>query len=257
MVDTSKPTGNAFLDSLSAPTRSVLLPTLQIGTLRRGQVLGEPGIRIEAVYFPIRSVVSTLTRMLDGGAVEVGLAGHEGMSGISLVYGTRESVHSTIVQVADSAYCLAADAFMQQLNDDAAFKERVLAYAGYSFVAATQFAACNRLHPIEERYARWILMADDRIGLEEFPLTQEFTAQMLGVRRAGVTVVAGTLSNAGLISYRRGHVSVLDRPALEDVACECYRAVNAELRRFMDYGPTHVSVAGLNRHADPRDRSSR
>ncbi len=216
-------------------------------SMQRGHVIAEPGARIKEVFFPIRTVISTLTRMLDGDAVEVGLAGHEGMSGVCLAYGMRESSHAMIVQIGDSAYGMGADAFVQQLNGDIELKERLLAYAGYSFIAATQFAACNRLHPIEERYARWLLMADDRIGSGEISLTQEFAAQMLGVRRAGVTVVAGTLSAAGLISYGRGHVTVLDRAGLEEAACECYRAVNTELHRFMGYGAVQVPVAALTK----------
>ncbi len=217
---------------------------LKTSALKRGYVVSEPGAAIQEVFFPIASVISTLTQMKDGAAIEVGLTGHDGLTGLALLYGARDSAHQTIVQIPDSAYCIGAHEFIQLLKQDAALKERAFAYAGYSFNAATQFAACNRLHPIEERYARWMLMADDRVGLNEFPLTQEFTAQMLGVRRAGVTVVAGTLSSAGLISYRRGFISVLDRPALEDVACECYRAVNTELH----------AVHGLRREADCNGR---
>jgi CRP-like cAMP-binding protein len=157
------------------------------------------------------------------------------MSPISSAYGSRISAHTTTVQIADSAFCMNADDFLAEMRNDAALRERMLCYAEYSFVAASQFAACNRLHPIVERYARWLLMADDRVGGEEFILTQEYSAQMLGVRRAGVTVVAGQMSEAGLLSYRRGHVVILDRERLADAACECYQAVNTELERLMHY----------------------
>ncbi len=220
-------------------------------------MLAEPAGLIEEIFFPVRSVVSTLTRMRDGGAVEVGLAGHEEMSAASVIFGDRVSPHSTIVQIANGAYVIGAELFLQELERDRRLKERVLSYAGYCFVAATQFAACNRLHPIEERFARWLLMANDRVGAEGFMLTQEFSAQMLGVRRAGVTVVAGTISNAGLISYHRGRITILDRAGLEDAACECYPAVNAELLRFMGYGAKQSSLQAFQSRPQRRRRQPR
>lgn len=238
-------TGNSLLDSFSASTRARLLPMLTLSQFKRGHVISEPCERIDEIAFPIGGVVSTVTRMRDGGSVEVGLTGHDGMSGVSVIFGDRVSPHSTLVQIADGSYTMPAKSLLHELESNAHFKARVRAYAGYSFVAATQFAACNRLHPIEERNARWLLMADDRVGGDPFVLTQEFSAQMLGVRRAGVTVVAGTLSNAGLIAHSRGHVSILDRAGLEDAACECYGAVNAELQRFMGYGPRRVSISSV------------
>ncbi|MEA2720765.1 MAG: hypothetical protein QOJ39_2629 [Candidatus Eremiobacteraeota bacterium] len=228
-------TGNLLLDSLAPGTAERLQSKLSLTHLTKGQVLGRTRMPVEAVYFPIRSIISTITQMADGDAVEVGIAGPEGMSSISLAYGNRTSAHMAIVQIADSAYCMSADEFVAELRTDAALRDRMLRYAEYSFGAATQFAACNRLHPIVERYARWLLMADDRVGGEEFLLTQEYSAQMLGVRRAGVTVVAGQMSEAGLISYRRGHVAILDRDRLAEAACECYDAVNTELQRLMHY----------------------
>jgi CRP-like cAMP-binding protein len=183
--------------------------------------------------------------MADGSAVEVGLAGHEGMSALSLAFGSRTTPHTTMVQIPNSAYSMPAEAFLSQLGLDRALNARVLSYAEYSFNAAAQFVACNRLHPVEERYARWILMAHDRVGEGEFMLTQEFTAQMLGVRRASVTVVAGAMSDSGLIAYRRGFISVLDRVALEEVACECYRVVNAELQRLLGYGARQSTIADI------------
>jgi CRP-like cAMP-binding protein len=230
-------TGNSFLDALPAQSLDALRPALIKMRLERALVLGKPGVRIDHIYFPVHSVISTVATMAGGESVEVGLAGHEGMSALSIVFGSRITPHYTIVQVPDSAHCLEVDTFLERMASDADLRPRVLAYAEYTFIAAAQFAACNRLHPIEERYARWLLMADDRVGRETFDLTQEFSAQMLGVRRAGVTEVAGTLSKAGLISYQRGHVRVLDRDGLKKAACECYHVVNGELLRLMGYGP--------------------
>lgn len=233
--DDTAPTGNSFIDSLPAPTRNQLRPMLARTSLPKGLVLAEPGVPIEQIYFPVRSVISTVTRMADGNAVEVGLAGHEGMSALSVVFGSRVSPHMTVVQIQDSAYSMGAQLFLDQMENDRRLKDRVLAYAEYTFTAAAQFAACNRLHAIEERYARWILMAADRTG-NDFMLTQEYSAQMLGVRRPGVTLVARSMSDAGLISYRRGHIAVLNRAGLEELSCECYAMVNGELRRLMGYG---------------------
>jgi CRP-like cAMP-binding protein len=183
-------------------------------------------------------MISTLTQMADGTAVEVGIAGHEGMSALSLSFGNRTSPHTTIVQISqpdNASYSMPADAFLAAQSDDRELHERCKAFGEYSFIAATQFAACNRLHPVEERYARWLLMADDRVGGGEFMLTQDFTAEMLGVRRASVTVVAGMLSTAGLIAYRRGHLQVRDLEGLRNTACECYQALDDELQRLLGY----------------------
>lgn len=229
------PTGNSFLDALPASTKSHLWPLLFRRALKRGVILAQPGNAFPNVYFPIRSVISTLTRMNDGASIEVGFAGNDGFSPVVAGFGSRRTPHEVIVQIADSSYGIDTGAFVQEIGRDADLRSRLLAYAEYSFIAASQFAACNRLHPVAERYARWILMAQDRAGEGEFILTQDFAAEMLGVRRAGVTVVASAMSNAGLIAYRRSHIRVLNRLGLEDAACECYRAVNDELLRLMGY----------------------
>ena len=233
------------------------MPMLELSSLQKGQILGEPGVRIEKIYFPIRSVVSTVTRMKDGSAVEVGFAGHEGFSALGIIFGSLTTPHSTVVQISDSAYVMRTESFLEQLDADAALRTRALAYAEYSYIAATQFAACNRLHPLEERYSRWILMADDRVGGGEFMLTQDYSAQMLGVRRAGVTITAGSMSKSGLISYRRGRIVVLDRERLEEVACECYGVVNAELRRLLGYGPRRPADQSPSAKFAGRDGSIR
>jgi CRP-like cAMP-binding protein len=219
---------------------------LKLVTMKRGRIVAEAGVPVRDVYFPLRSLISTITRMEDGSAVEVGIAGHEGMSSLAIAFGSRVSVHTTLVQIADSAYRMEARSFESMMDTDVQLRTRTLAYAQYVFTAATQFAACNRLHPIEERYARWLLMADDRVGDGEFVLTQEYSAQMLGVRRAGVTMVAGLMTKAGLISHRRGHVTVLDREGLKDASCECYGVVNDELKRLMGYNIRRNGESGAD-----------
>lgn len=254
-------TGNLFLDTLPAPSAERLLPELMLSHVVRGQMLSEPGVPMNDVYFPLRSLLSTVTIMGDGSAVEVGIAGHEGMSSLAIAFGSRTSPHSTMVQIADSAYSIDAEFFAHQIETDVELRARIASYAQYVFVAATQFAACNRLHQMEGRYARWLLMADDRCGRGEFTLTQEYSAQMLGVRRAGVTVVAGEMSNAGLITYRRGHVTVLDRDGLVALSCECYGVVNAELKRLMGYdfetGTASTAATGRGERNRPFHRSVR
>jgi CRP-like cAMP-binding protein len=238
-------TGNSFLDSLSAPTRATLLPLLELRKLKKAQHVAEPNEPFSHVFFPIRSVISTVTLTEEGSAVEVGLAGHEGLSPLPIAFGSLTTRHSTVVQIPDSALCMSAEHFLLEFKADGALRDRCSRYAEYSFVAATQFAACNGVHPVEERYARWILMANDRVGTAEFSLTQEYSAQMLGVRRATVTTIAADLSKRGLISYQRGRVFVTDREGLEEAACECYAAVNEELQRLMGYGARQPDVREL------------
>ena len=230
-------TGNSFLDSLPSTTRVRLLPALQKTLITSGLIIGEAGAPIEQIVFPIRSIISTVTEMVDGSAVEVGFTGHEGFGGLSIAFGSKMNTHSIVVQIPDSAYQIDAQFFLAQMNVDAVLKERALAYAEYAFIAAAQYAACNRLHPIEQRYARWMLMAHDRVGADEYSLTHEFVAQMLGVRRPAVTIVAGSLSKSSIIAYNRARVRVLDVSALEATACECYGALTAHLKRLMGYGP--------------------
>lgn len=227
--------GNLLLDSLSEGALAALLPRMARVTLEHGKVIALPNEVTNCVYFPINCVISTVTRMQDGSAIEVGLTGHEGMAGLCYAFGSRTSFQTAVVQLPDSAWCIEAADFENVVARVSEIQTRVRAYAHYVFTAAAQFAACNRLHPVEERYARWLLMAQDRTGSAGIPLTQEFTAEMLGVRRAGVTVVAGKLSEAGLISTHRGHVTVLNRERLRAVACECYGVVNDALHAMLGF----------------------
>ena len=236
-------TGNSFLDALPASTRAALSPSLTRRVVRPGEVLARPGEPFAEVVFPIHSVASTVTVTEEGSAVEVGLAGHEGLSPVAIVFGSDASRHATTVQIPDSALTISVKSFLTMYASDQTFRSRCASYAEYLFTAATQFAACNAVHPAEERYARWLLMADDRVGAREFSLTQEFSAQMLGVRRATVTGIAAVLAERGVISYRRGRIVVLDREGLEDSTCECYAAVNGELERLMGYGARRPTSA--------------
>jgi CRP-like cAMP-binding protein len=189
------------------------------------RVVWEPYSQIREVWFPRNCVVSIVNVMKNGGTVEAATIGCEGIVGLPLALGSSNSTHRAIVQVPGSAARMSAPAFVDLLSQSAALRALTFRVMNTLFEQTAQTAACNRLHSVEQRCARWLLMTAERARSYEFPLTQEFLAQMLGVRRAGVTVVAGELQRAKLISYRRGHVTILEPKGLEKVSCECYGVV--------------------------------
>jgi CRP-like cAMP-binding protein len=180
---------------------------------------------IEYVYFPRAGVLSAVVVMADGSSAEVGLIGSEGVTGAAAYLGTTRSTEQVFCQIAP-APCrrMPVRAFVAEAAAGP-FREAVLRYLRGSLTVASRVAACNSVHPSDERLARWLLMSHDRVNADEFTMTHEFMAIMLGVRRATVTVTAGTLQSAGLITYRHGKVKVLDRAGLEEAACECYAAI--------------------------------
>ena len=235
--------GNRLLDALPAPERRRVAALLerQRGDLK--EILYPPGARIEALYFPIDAVVSILTTLSDGAGVEIATVGNEGMVGSPVVLGsdampTREFCQ---VQVPGDMLRMDKTAFVEVLAQDDPFREIVQLYVQALFSQIAQQVACNALHSVEERCCRWLLLTHDRVQSDSFPLTQEFLAQMLGVRRASVTLAAGALQAAGLIRYRRGEMVILDRAGLEDVSCECYRVLRDEFDRLL--GPPHPPPA--------------
>jgi len=177
------------------------------------------------VYFPGGGFCSIVTVLADGSMVEVATIGREGMLGLSTVSGGRRGASAAMVQAETSlCYKLSMAAFRREMDLRGPFSELLTAYAQALTGVIMQSTACNAVHSVEQRLARWLLMAHDRVGRDDFPLTQEFVAMMLGATRPTVTIVAGTLQRAGLITYHRGHVTIVDRPALESAACECYQA---------------------------------
>ncbi|MBX9584407.1 MAG: Crp/Fnr family transcriptional regulator [Gemmataceae bacterium] len=191
---------------------------------------------VDHVYFPLDGVLSQVVVMEDGGAVEVGTVGYEGMVGASVAFGDPRSQCQVFCQVAGRGRRLPADEFRAECDRGGPLAGLVRRYMLFQAAVAAQGVGCNRLHGIDERCARWLLMTHDRVGTETFTLTQEFLAQMLGVRRASVTVAAGMLQQAGIIRYTRGKITVLDRDRLEAASCECYRAVRAEYDRLLPPG---------------------
>jgi len=221
------PIANSLLAALPAKDYQGLLAGFELVTLTYGEVLFEPGEPIRHVYFPNDSLVSLLTTIEGHEALEVGLVGREGMIGISLVLGMDVSSVRALVQGAGTAMRMNVDRFRRQFRKSLPLQGELYRYAHAMLVQARQTAACNRFHEVQGRLARWLLMTHDRARSDQFLLTQKFLADMLGVRRAGVTKAAGRLQQRKLISYSRGKIRMLDRQGLEAASCGCYEAVKS------------------------------
>jgi CRP-like cAMP-binding protein len=218
--------GNRILAALPDDERSAIRSDLTEIALDHGQVLYNQHATIEYVYFPDTAVISLLSRMNNGAVVEVGTIGNEGGVGVRLFLGVNVSVPEVLAQVPGTAHRMTASAFSSAITEFPRFRD-IVGRCIHAFITqVSQTAACNRLHGIDERCARWLLLTHDRVGgADTFPLTHQFLSFMLGVRRAGVTEALGALGRSGLISSSKGHVTVLDRRGLEAVSCECYEIV--------------------------------
>ena len=215
---------NSLLAAVPRETYRRLAAGLQPVVLRFGEILYEPGDAIDHVYFPGASLVSLLT-LADGHlALEVGLIGREGVVGIPLVLGHPVSPVRALVQASGTALRMPAADFLREFRLSLPLQRELYRYTYALMAQISQTAACNRFHVVEKRLARWLLMTRDRVRANQFRLTQEFLAHMLGVRRVGVTNAAHRLQQRKLIAYRRGHIAVLDRQGLETAACDCYQA---------------------------------
>jgi len=218
-------TANSLLAVLPRKGYEFPLPHLEQVTLEFGDVLYRPGEAFEHVYFPIDCLVSLLTEVEGHLALEVGMVGREGMLGIPLALGVRESPVRALVQGAGTALRMEAARFRGELRHNLPLQRAVLRYTHDLMVQVTQTAACNRFHDVEARLARWLLMTRDRIRSNDFRLTQDMLSRMLGVLRVAVTTAAGTLQQRKLIRYSRGKIAILDGSALEAAACVCYQIV--------------------------------
>jgi CRP-like cAMP-binding protein len=213
---------NHLLAALSAADYARILPSLTVIPLKLKDILHKPGDPIRHVYFPGGGFCSMLTVLEDGSMVEIATVGREGMVGVSAILDGTPVTSAAMVQGAtDICYRMNVDAFREEIDRRGAFHELMAHFAQALFGFVAQSTACNAIHSVEQRLARWLLMAQDRMGSDEFPLTQEFVAMMLGASRPTVTIVAGTLQKAGLIKYRHGHVTIVDRENLEAASCEC------------------------------------
>jgi CRP-like cAMP-binding protein len=198
-------------------------------------VLVESGQRLNEVYFPVDAVVSVLTRMDDGASVEIATIGNEGLVGVNAAWGakTMNPKEYATVQVPGTVVSMDAGAFREEIRQQGPLASLVERYTQAFFTQVSQQVACNGLHSVEQRCARWLLLTQDRVGTEEFPMTHEFLSQMLGVRRATVTVTAGILQKAGFVEFTRGRVAIVDRKGLEDTACECYAVTREVYERLL------------------------
>jgi CRP-like cAMP-binding protein len=217
---------NLILAALPRREAKELSDRCTVFELRYGAVLFEPGEQIKYVYFPLTGLISLLTPLTDEVSVEVGLVGNEGMAGISMLLDVPTSPVRGLVQGSGSALRMKASIFRDAIKHSPGLQRALNHYLYCLMAQVAQTAACNRHHDVEHRLARWLLMTQDRMHSDTFYLTQAFLAQMLGVRRVGVTSAAGLLRNKKVISYSRGNLAILDRPSLELASCRCYEAVN-------------------------------
>jgi CRP-like cAMP-binding protein len=225
---------NRLLRALSPEVRQQLLPALELIVLSMRERLIEPHVPIPFVYFPLHGVVSLVSTLEDGTQVEVATIGNEGLIGLPLVLYANTVPFTAFVQVPGEALRIEAEVFGRLLLEETGVLSQLLyRYTQALFNQLAQHVVCNRLHRIAQRCARWLLLTHDRVGRDEFPLTHEFLALMLGVRRASVTEVAGRLQKAGLIRYRLGIIRVLDRAGLEATCCECYSVIKQEYDRLL------------------------
>jgi CRP-like cAMP-binding protein len=224
---------NRILAALPAEEMERLLPHLEEVRLDLGDVISRPDEKLEYVYFPKRGTISVCAIMEDGAQVEVGVIGNEGMYGLPVFFKTNTAPLQAMVQLPDGALRMSAEAFIREVEECEHLRNLLLHYAQAFFIQAAQTAACNRLHPIEGRLARWLLMCQDRTKSELLQLTHEFISMMLGVRRAGVSTTAGKLKDTGIIDYQRGFIRIRDRRGLEKISCECYGVVRKEFDRLL------------------------
>lgn len=226
--------GNRLLALLPESDLARLLPQMRRVSLARKQILHKAGDVISEVYFPNGGVCSMTTVMRDGRMVEVATIGNEGVVGIGAIFGRETSNSETLVQVpCTDGFALGVEAFRAELDTSSSLALLVNRYIQAFLVMVLQSTACNSLHSAEERCARWLLMTRDRVGGNQFPMTQELLAVMLGVRRPTVTLILQKLGQRGLVRYSRGRLEVADGPALEGVSCECYATVQAEFTRLL------------------------
>ncbi|WP_416224155.1 Crp/Fnr family transcriptional regulator [Thiohalophilus sp.] len=227
---------NLLLAALPEDIWKHLEPYMELTEMPLGRVLYESGTALSHVYFPTNSIVSLLYVMEDGHSAEIGIVGNEGMVGVALFMGGETTPSRAVVQSGGIAYRLHSRYLKQEFNQGGAMQRLLLRYTQALITQMAQTAVCNRHHSINEQLSRWLLMSMDRLPSNELVMTQELIANMLGVRREGVTDAAGKLQKLGLITYKRGRITVVDRPALEAYACECYAVVKREFERLLPNG---------------------
>jgi CRP-like cAMP-binding protein len=229
----NEPLENRLLAALPSDEYERLRPQLQQVSFSLGEVVYEFGGHLDYVYFPTTSIVSLLYTMENGASAEMGLTGNDGVVGIALFMGGGTMPNRAVVQSAGGAIRMKVKLLQDEFARGGKFQNLLLRYTQALITQISQTAVCNRLHTVEQQLCRWLLLSHDRVKADELIMTQELIADMLGVRREGVTVAAGRLQDTGAISYARGHIRILDRQKLEDTVCECYRVVKDEFDRLL------------------------
>ena len=232
MTDTTDPLNNTLLAALSDAARLRIFPKLKLVELSLGDVIYESNQSIEYVYFPIDCIISLLYVMVNGSSAKISVVGKEGMAGVTVIMGGESTPNRLIVQSRGRAYRMPAADLKQEFNQNSEIRIITLRFTQPLITQMSQTAVCNRHHSIDQQLCRWLLLSLDRLGSNQLSMTQELIANMLGVRREGVTEAAGKLQKLGVIEYRRGRIDVLDRPKLESLCCECYAVVKRETPRL-------------------------
>ena len=227
------PTQNRLLALLPADEYQRLRPHLLPVSFSLGEIVYEFGAQLDYVFFPTTTIISLLYTTESGSSAEMGLTGNDGVVGIALFMGGGTMPNRGVVQSAGNAFKLKARILKDEFAMGGSFQRLLLRYTQALITQISQTAVCNRLHSVEQQLCRWLLLSHDRLNTNELVMTQELIADMLGVRREGVTVAAGRLQDDGAISYVRGHIQILDREKLEQTVCECYRVVKGEVERLL------------------------
>lgn len=246
----SRTTQNHLLAAFPTAEYERLAPHLELVTMPLGEVLSESGDRMQHVYFPTTCIISLLYVLEDGASAEIAVVGNEGIMGISLFMGGNTTPSRAVVRSAGHAYRLKAHLLQEEFGRAGPVMRLLLRYTQALITQMTQTAVCNRHHSVEQQLCRALLLSLDRLSSNSLTMTQELIANMLGVRREGVTAAAGNLQRAGLIRYSRGHIEVLDRPGLEKAVCECYRVVKVEFDRLLSdipRGDPYIALAPAQR----------
>lgn len=236
---------NRILSALPLHEFASIAKNLTRVDLHLRQSLHLAGTEIEHVHFPEIGFISAMAVLSDGAPLEIGLIGAEGVEGVSVLLGATTAYSETMCQTPGAAHRMSVEAFKRAATEAPHFRELLLRYIHAFHVQVSQTAACNAHHDVSQRLARWLLAAHDRSGVPDLSLTQELIAVMLGVRRATVSVAAGTLQNAGLIRYQHGAITILDRAGLEETACECYSVVVSEYRNLLGIDPSVIAAGRL------------
>lgn len=219
---------NLILASLSPQKYESVLPHMEQVHLMRGQILNEIGLTIDYAYFPMDGMISLISAIEDGGTIEIGFTGNDGVVGLSVVLGVKVSPYRAIVQIPSVAMRIRANVLKSEFDQGGRLRVVLLRYAHALLTQVSQFAVCNHFHKVEKRLCLWLLITRDLLQADTFEFTQEFLANMLGVPRTSVTMIASSLQKAGLIHYRRGKIQLLNHRGLESNVCECYRNIKEE-----------------------------